>query len=350
MNNGAPGEMGRVLFVCLSRPEGVIFWTPLACALRKQWPICHITWVTDEDECELLLDNQAADRVVVFPGRRWRPRGWISRVRAHAYVHEALLWGRFDFVASLWPSVDARVICSYARSEKTRYFNPKTTLAAWFPLPGSVPGPYRLAAGEAGLTIDEVNYGFELSHSGRKGAQRLVERIDAARRSYAVLAPFDDPGGRGWPADNYVKIGGALMKRGVEGILIAGEDRDYEKARVLARRIGDGARPIAGEAGWLVMRELLRQSVVVVGGPGRTVFLARAVGTPAVMIDSVQRPASYAAPGVHILAPNRGKPVTVERVLGGALTLLFENAPAAREGKAATPGIQRLHPKSPPAT
>lgn len=68
-------QIRKVLFTCLSGPEGVIFWTPLACALRKQWPFCQITWVTDELECELLLDNQAADRVIVFPGRRWRPPG-----------------------------------------------------------------------------------------------------------------------------------------------------------------------------------------------------------------------------------------------------------------------------------
>jgi Glycosyltransferase family 9 (heptosyltransferase) len=59
----------KVFIIRLSAIGDVVHTLPVASAIKDLVPGAHITWVVDEAASDLVLNNPAIDRVIVFPGK-----------------------------------------------------------------------------------------------------------------------------------------------------------------------------------------------------------------------------------------------------------------------------------------
>lgn len=66
----------RVLIVRLTALGDIIHGLPVAAFLKKRLPDCHITWVVEQGGTELVRNNPAIDKVIVFP-----LKSWLKRIR-----------------------------------------------------------------------------------------------------------------------------------------------------------------------------------------------------------------------------------------------------------------------------
>lgn len=283
----------RIAVIRLGGLAEVVQSLPLACAIKQQYPGCHITWVTDETSADLLLDHAAIDRVNVFPRSIWRHRGLLTWIRGLYYARGMLRSTRLDFAIDLQGNTESSILIRLSGADFR--WTAGGPAAAW--LAGASrkenPGPSNPLAQLLGALQADPNpdFGFEPSPSGRQGADRLFRKMGIPPDAKPIaLVAFSSAEAAAWPESRYVRVGTQLCRQGYGPILIIGDPGDREEGRYLARRIGPDARSLAGEAGPLVMREALRRCRAAVGNDTGWTYLAAALGVPTAILYGPTKP------------------------------------------------------------
>jgi len=70
MDTAGPGKI-NILIVKLSAIGDVVHTLPSLAALRKLYPLAHITWVIEEASSDLLVGHPDLDRVLISKRRKW---------------------------------------------------------------------------------------------------------------------------------------------------------------------------------------------------------------------------------------------------------------------------------------
>jgi ADP-heptose:LPS heptosyltransferase len=61
----------NILIVKLSAIGDVVHCLPLAAAIKKEFPHCHLSWLVEPAAVNLLVGNPCVDRVIEFPKKKW---------------------------------------------------------------------------------------------------------------------------------------------------------------------------------------------------------------------------------------------------------------------------------------
>ncbi|MGI4789444.1 MAG: glycosyltransferase family 9 protein [Janthinobacterium lividum] len=276
--------------------------TPLLTALRRAYPLAHLTWVVEHSAADSLAANPHIDELLIWDSRYWRS---MARTRgiswlAYALQMKAELRRRcYDTLISFqpeeWPTLltgtgaaatigvfdtfrqftgDAKT-SSYAR----RYTNAFT----FGDLPEHRTDQYLLPLQALGLPPSDdkqMVLGFTADDAAAAD-DFLKQQGYVEEQMLVVLAPMTTWTSRNWPAENYVQLGDALTKQGHQVAVISSPSpKEREAVSHIAGQMRTMPIFAPGSLSFRQMAALTARASLVISGDTGPMHVAAAVGTP----------------------------------------------------------------------
>ncbi len=274
----------RVLLVRLSAIGDCVQTMPLACALRQQWPDCHLTWAVEPAAVELVQANIAVNSVVVVPKRfakspwlLWQLRKTLRPLRFDVALDPQGLT-KSGLVA--WLSGASRRI-GFARPA-ARELNP------WFQTD--------LVASRREHRVDrylellqpfgsrefDVHAGLRIPDSAQGPLQHLRNTANLAA-GFVAINPGAGWDSKRWPVENYAAVARSLSARNVQCIVTWGGHKELAWAEAIVH-LSRGAAILAPPTSLLELAAILQHSQLFIGSDTGPLHLAAAVGARCVAL------------------------------------------------------------------
>jgi ADP-heptose:LPS heptosyltransferase len=267
----------------------VLLSSPIALALKRQWPDATITAWVRQDAWPLFDGSDCFDEPLMVDGSGF-PAEW-----------RALRRGRFDVAVLPW-STGRQAALAWLAGIGTRVGQARRLAYSWM-------FTHRVDVESARRNTTRHCVEIQLGYARALGCPtdglwpRLVvsdAEIRAAGEWLAARAV--DPGrpvcslhvGKGlrltfdrWPVAGFVRVGRGLVEAGFQ-VVLTGSAAERPIVDRVSQDIGPGAASIAGETNLRTLAAILGRMAVVVGpdaGPGH---IAAALGVPVVAIFAVK--------------------------------------------------------------
>lgn len=304
----------RIAILKLSSLGDVIHALPVARALRRHLPGCHLTWVAEAGEAELLADHPDLDAVISVDTRRWRRCFFApATAREIGETFRRLRAGRFDVALDLQGLVKSGVLTActrapvrigFARSHLREPMSALFTNRRVVPPPGAVHVVEQYLALLDPLGVAERRPVFTLPvnpDAERRADAFLTERgVKASDRLVALNVGARRPEKR-WPIGHWRRLAeGLAAAAGVKGLVLWGPGEE-NLAMAVAGTLPTGQ--LLGPA--TTLRDLaafLRRALLVVAPDTGPLHLAAALGTPCVGLYGPTSGARNGPYGAHCRA------------------------------------------------
>lgn len=310
------GQASRRILIMRAGAFGdILMGTPLLAALRKAWPDAHITWIVEHTECEAIDANPYVDEIM-----RWDGAYWKHMLRKIQYP----LWGvrawklsnelkarRFDVFISFqpeeWPllmrgsgaPVSVGIFDTFKRyygGSRNRHYQRLYTHAFAEPgLPDHRVDQYLLTLGALGLPPtppEPMSMGYT-SEDEAAAEDFLMSQGPATGQGFVVFAPMTTWPTKCWPADRFVALGDALVRRHGCRIVVMGSAKERPGLEEIAARMETAPVVMAGELGFRQAAALLDRAALLVSGDTGPMHVASALGTPQVALFGPTSPDWY---------------------------------------------------------
>jgi heptosyltransferase I len=248
----------RICIVMMSAVGDAVHVLPVVCALKRQYPHCHITWVLQPGPATLVRGHDAVDEIIIFE----RSRGW----RAFVDVRRELAARAFDLVLNLQVYFKAGVVTSFTRAPvKLGFDRARARDMNW------VFTTHRIPARPIQHVQDQY---FEFLHALDVTPEPIVWRLGPWEQERdwqrAFLSHFDRPivpivvatskPEKDWLPDRWASVCDALTHDfGLAPVLVGGRTAREEHAERVIRNL---ARPVPFSA----LGSGLRRLVAILDG------------------------------------------------------------------------------------
>lgn len=339
IESGSP----RILIVRLSAIGDTIHSLPLAAALKKAFPACHLGWVVEKPSAPLIVNNPLVDWARVLP------KGWLkspSQVRSlHSDLAEQRFRVAFDIQGLTKSAVAARLSgarlrIGFARGE-AREVAPL--------LDNRVLQPEGRHAVDMTLSlIRGINLPipkqaeFVLPPCGEPDGAAIDQMLAGERyeSGFALLGPWGSFPAKLWPLERFGALAEKLLEAtGLPSLMLGHGESERRQVEELARRF-PGALAAAPDVSLTGVAELARRARLFVGCDSFPMHAAAAVGCMTLGLFGVTNPerlGPYGPTGRSVfdkitlvrstrerrrLGPENMLGLTVEKVLSAALDML----------------------------
>lgn len=259
----------------------VVCTLPVACALRSQFPDCHITWAVSPTFAPLVERCDAVNRVEAVLAKGSRIIDEIRRIRT---------WEPFDIAIDAQGLTKSAAVVGAAKADQKVGYHWQRELAPFFsqkvkPDPTSlhVVDQYVDVARAVGCQVDRAQFAL-------KPREDDLEAVAAfgLPRDYAVIHPGGGWATKRWAVENFVAVARRLVEQGTTPILI-GTAPEAPSAAEIAAQVPEAINLVSKtNLGALVA--LIQGARLHVGGDTGSTHIAAALGIPAVGIYLVTRP------------------------------------------------------------
>lgn len=293
----------RILIVRLSSIGDVLHATPVATALKRAFPCCHITWIVSRTPSSLLLDNPNIDRVFIWSREDFeaaaanRQIGQLRKLwhRLKKFYHEeqfdlALdIHGLFLSGAITAASKAPRRIGMANTRELNRYF--MTELA---PPPNDPHVIRRYLSILAPLGIHQADEAMTLvipAHLQDFAKPFLTALGVNLKKKILLINMKTSWPSKNWNNENFAKLI-TLLPPNVEPIL-CGSPHDLDAAAEVKHLCARPLFDVTGKTTLLELAALLKQADLLLSGDTGTLHMATAVGTRTIGLWGPTKPEVY---------------------------------------------------------
>lgn len=279
----------RVLIVRTSSLGDLIHMLPAITDIARHVPGVTIDWVVEEAFAEIPAWHPAVTQVIQVAHRRWRKAWWSSQVRRERRaVLDRIAAGSYDLVLDMQALLKSVWLVRAAsgvhhgldwRSAReplcTLFYDRRHRIPFWQP---AVKRQRDLAAAAFGYTLQgEPDFGL---------SARFVRQV--SEPAYAVIMPSASRDDKLWPVSHWHGVFDALQARGLSLVLLAGSDREAQRAQSLIGARTDAQ--VQPRCSLTELADLLAHSRLMVGLDSGLTHLAAAVGTDTIGLYKASTP------------------------------------------------------------
>ena len=280
--------MPDILFIKTSSLGDVIHHMPALTEARAAHPAARFTWLVEEAFAPLVRLHPAVDAVVPVAWRRWRkslvsPATWGEIARNLHAVRSV----DYDLVIDTQGLLRTGLLARIARGTRHGYDagSIREPLAAAFYDVRHTVGR-DLHAVERNRMLTGLALGYAPRGAPDFGLDRA--RFEKSGKPYVVLLHATAQAQKEWPVDNWIALGRAIMREGIDVELPWGTPAERARAQQIADAL-PGAR-VPDFAPLDQVARLIGGAHSVVGVDTGLLHLAAALGVPLVAIFSGSRP------------------------------------------------------------
>ena len=293
--------LSRILVVKLSSLGDVVHALPVAGALRRRFPHCHLTWLAGSAAADVARMCGHVDRVVTWnPGKRPRLplvadlRSARPQVALDVQGVARTTWltwlsgARWRIGFRSWQE-GAFALCNL------RVIPPRTDIHAV--------DAYLEFARFLGADGEEADFGLRVPAEAR---ERAIEIVAApADEPTVALLPGTRWPTKKWPAEHFAALAVALGGLGVRCVVL-GSREDREAGETISAAAPDSVRDLTGRTSLAQSAAVIAECALAVGNDSGPMHLSAALGVPVIGLfgptDPV-RTGPYGAGHVVLRAP-----------------------------------------------
>jgi len=320
----------KILIVRTSSLGDLVHMLPAISDIARHVPGACIDWIVEESFAEVPSWHPAVNEVIPVAHRRWRKSWWAPQTREErARLRKNLGARRYDIVLDMQALMKSVWLVRQTHGERhgldrrsareplaSFFYDVRHTVEFWQP---AVVRQRKLAAAALGYEYDgEPDFGL-----GRFTGSAQVQ-------PYAVIMPSASRDDKLWPAENWHLVFDHLASHGLSLKLLAGNERESERARQLVEGREDAQvmpRMSLGE-----VAEVLASARIMVGLDSGLTHLSAGLGRPTIGIYKASTPVRTPLQGSSYTASlgERGSEPSAQTVLSAveqALAFETERAP-----------------------
>ncbi len=277
------GQMSEILFIKTSSLGDVIHHMPALTEARQALPQARLSWLVEEPFAPLVALHPAVAEVIPVAWRRWRgslyaPATW-SEIAANVRTLRAR---RYDDIVDSQGLLRSAAIARMAHGRRHGYDmrSIREPLASLF-----YDVRYTVGRDLHAIERNRILTGKALGYTPQGAADFGLDRGKLASPGgprYAVLLHATARAEKQWPEDNWVALGNALGRNGLELVLPWGNEAERARAERIARRVA--AAQVAARQPLDQVARLIAGAKFVVGVDTGLLHLAAALGVPLVAI------------------------------------------------------------------
>lgn len=275
-----PNESPRILIVRLSAIGDTIHSIPLAAAIRRAYPNCHLGWVVEKLSAPLIENNPLVDWVRVLP------KGWLKSFAQVSALRRDLRRERFDI------AFDVQGLT-------------KSTVAAWFSGAKKRIGFTRGQARELAPILDNVllapegrhiidmtlslvrgmnipipekpEFDFPPAPAGDLVAIDALCKDERYANGFVLMGPWGSFVSKLWPLERFGIVAMRLFEeRGIPSLMLGHGGKERNQAEAVAHET-NGALAVAPDVSLPGVIELARRARLFVGCDSFPMHAASAV-------------------------------------------------------------------------
>jgi len=325
-----PAMTKRILIVRTSSLGDLVHMLPAISDIARHVPGASIDWIVEENFAEVPSWHPAVREVIPIAHRRWRKSWWAASTRRErAALRRDLDARRYDIVLdmqalmkSVWlvrqthgvrHGLDRR---SAREPLASLFYDVRHTVEFWQP---AVVRQRKLAASV---------FGYEYEGEPDFGLGRFTAAAQIQPR--AVIMPSASRDDKLWPAEHWHKVFDRLTEHGLALQLLAGNERETERARqLIAGRNAEVLPRMSLDA----VATLLASGRIMVGLDSGLTHLSAGLGRPTIGIYKASTPVRTPLQGASYTASlgERGSEPSAETVLSAVeQALSFEAGQSPR--------------------
>lgn len=305
----------RFVIVRLSSIGDVLHCTPVAKALKANFPSCHITWIVGQVACPMVQDNPFLDEIYIWSRERWEklmrqgklPEAWsmwrqLKRdMAARSFdvaldVHGLLLSG----MVTRATGAPRRIGLSGTKEPNWLFMTERAPS-----LPGDVHviQRYLSVLRPLGITSHDYNMTLCVEQEAKQFAHCFFADHNIRQgEKVVVFNPATTWSTKNWPPEFFARVADALASDA--RIVLCGGPGDMDLA---SKIIASSTASIINAVGRTSLQQmaglLARADLVIVGDTG-PLHMAVALGIPTVSIFGPTDPAKFGplTPGHFVLS------------------------------------------------
>lgn len=267
----------------LSSLGDVVCTLPVACALRRQFPSCHITWVADPRFAAVARSCKAVDDVVECRPSL-SPDSWPTFSRRFDIAFD--MQGLAKSAIPVWRARADRKLGYHWQREGANFFSQRVLPD---PTSNHIVDQYLDVARAAGCEADYAEFGLVPSSEGSERVNELL-KTHAVPERFVVMNATAAWATKRWPLEHFAQLAGGLKDAGFAPISIGiAGDRDANDQ--LSSLAGFEIPNLAGKTGIAELIALIARASAHVGGDTGSTHIAAALGVPAIGLYSITNPA-----------------------------------------------------------
>jgi heptosyltransferase-1 len=306
--------MADILFIKTSSLGDVIHHMPALTEARRRLPDARFVWLVEEAFAPLVRLHPAVAEVVTVAWRRWRwsfylPATWRQFIDSL----EAIRSRRYDAIVDSQGLLRSAILARLAHGPRHGYDigSIKEKLASpFYDVHHRVSRD--LHAVERNRILTGLALGYSLQGSPDFGLDRAA--LASAGAGYAVLLHATARRDKEWPEENWIALGKALAKDGIDLVLPWGTPAERARSDRIAAAVPRARVP--ERAPLDAVARLIAGAQFVVGVDTGLMHLAAALDVPLVAIFAGSKP-SLTGPvggGQLTVLGDQGAPPSVEEV------------------------------------
>lgn len=314
----------KILIVRSSSLGDLVFMLPAISDIAKHVPDAQIDWVVEESFKEIPSWHPAVHRVIPIAHRKWRKAWWSKEAReARAAFKKEIGTTEYDIILdmqalmkSVWVVRQAKGIRhgldwkSARESLASLFYDVKHKVEFWQP---AVTRQRLLAS---------LAFGYTYEGPPDFGLQAFTDGV--AIEPYAVIMPSASRDDKLWPETDWHAVFDRLTKEGLRLKLLAGNERETERARALIANYPNAE--VLPRMSLTEVARVLAPARVMVGLDSGLTHLSAALGRPTIGIYSASTPVRTPLVGAGFTASlgDKGVPPSREVVLSKLEQALVE--------------------------
>lgn len=320
----------RILIVRTSSLGDLVHMLPAISDIARHVPGATIDWIVEESFAEVPSWHPAVREVIPIAHRRWRKSWWSPQTRAErAALRRNLDARRYDIVLDMQALMKSVWLVRQTHGQRhgldrrsareplaSFFYDVRHTVEFWQP------------AVIRQRTLAAAAFGYEYDGPPDFGLGRFT--AGATVQPYAVIMPSASRDDKLWPADSWRMVFDRLQSHNLELRLLAGNDREAERARALLE--GRAGAEVLPRMSLSEVAGVLASARVMVGLDSGLTHLSAGLGRPTIGIYKASTPVRTPLQGPSYTASlgERGSEPSAETVLSAveqALSFETERAP-----------------------
>ena len=298
--------MPDILFIKTSSLGDVIHHMPALTEARAARPAARFAWLVEEAFAPLVRLHPAVDAGVPVASRRWRKSWYGPAIWSEiAGSLRALRVVDYETIIDTQGLLRTGILARIARGTRHGYDAGsirEPLAAAFYDVRHTVSRD--LHAVERNRILTGLALGYTPQGKPDFGLNRA--RFEKSGKPYAVLLHATAQAQKEWPADNWIALGRAIQRQGIEVVVPWGTPAERARAERIAASL-PGAR-VPDRAPLERVAQLIGGAHSVVGVDTGLLHLAAALGVPLVAILTGSQP--------ELTTPVGTGPLTVLGALG----------------------------------
>ena len=314
--------MSDVLFIKTSSLGDVIHHMPALTEAQRQRPDARFAWLVEEAFAPLVRLHPAAGEVIPVAWRRWRKSLYAPATLAEiAGSLRAIRARRYDEIVDSQGLLRSALIARVAHGRRHGYDKSsirEPLASVFYDIRHRV--SRELHAVERNRILSGLALGYTPQGAPDFGLDRA--RLAGSGPRYAVLLHATARTEKEWPRDNWIALGNALGREGLELVLPWGTASERVRSEAIAAALPRARVP--ERAPLDAVARLIAGAQFVVGVDTGLLHLAAALGVPLVAIFAGSKPDLTGPVGNGPLAVLgvQGKAPSLQEVIDAATRIM----------------------------